>query len=164
MNPVSHALCQKSSIPTIRRRKPSETPRAWLHRSRPQAREAAPTWIRPHLLWLLFIFLFSCVLWSGKELGTSTVKPPQWQASPVPGPSKPISVSQADRNCNLNELKTLNLSDRAFAKSKDMQLKVTEREDILLKTERMGQRLPPQQPPASLPDAHSRDLQVFAHS
>lgn len=92
------------------------------------------------------------------------MKPPQWQASPVPGPSKPISVSQADRNCNLNELKTLNLSDRAFAKSKDMQLKVTEREDILLKTERMGQRLPPQQPPASLPDAHSRDLQVFAHS
>ena len=121
MNPLSHALCQKSSIPTIRHRKPSETPRAWLHRSRPQARVAAPTWRRPHLLWLLFIFLFSCALWSGKELGTSTVKPPQWQASSVPGPSKPSSVSQADRNCNLNELKTLNLSDRAFAKSKDMQ-------------------------------------------
>ena len=71
MNPLSHALFQKSSIPTIRPCKPSETLQAWLHCLRLQARVAAPSWRRPCLPWLLFIFLFSCALWSGKEPGTS---------------------------------------------------------------------------------------------
>lgn len=109
MNPLSHALFQKSSIPTIRHCKPGETLQAWLHCSRPQARVAAPSWRRPCLPWLLFIFLFSVcsVVWQGA--GHLKGKPPQRQTS-VPGPRKPSSVSHADRSYNLHELKSFNLS------------------------------------------------------
>lgn len=85
-------------------------------------------------------------------------KPPQQPSSSVPGLSEPGSISQADRNGNPNELKAFNLSDRALLSPKTCRPKVTEQEDILLKTERMGQRLPPLQPLVFLPDTPSWDL------
>ena len=70
------------------------------------------------LIVVYFPLLVCSVVWQGA--GHLKGKPPQWQTS-VPDPRKPSSVSQADRNDNLHELKSFNVSDRAFAKSKDIQ-------------------------------------------
>lgn len=162
MNPLSHALFQKSSIPTIRPCKPSETLQAWLHCLRLQARVAAPSWRRPCLPWLLFIFLFSCALWSGKEPGTSKGShqsgKPQF---PVRGsPAQFLRLTEMIIYMNWNHLTYLT---EHLLSPKTYRPKITEQVDILLKTARMGQELSSQQPLASLPDTPSWDLWVFAH-
>lgn len=163
MNLLSLALFQKASIPTIRHCKPSETLQAWLHCSRPQARVEAPSWREPCLLWLLFIFLFLCALWSGKELRTSKGRhhsgKPQFLVRG--SPTQFLRLTEIIIYMNWNQWTYLT---EHLPSPKTCRPKITEQVDILLKTERMGQKLSSQQPLASFPDPPSWDPWLFAHS